>query len=90
MEGGVPLPPIPKHTEKFPESQFNDWGFAKLPLLGPISELSSIYPDNLFYLGPTCSYALGFFWSIKKGHHPILEKLQNITLLSHFQVISES
>ena len=43
MEGGVPLPPIFKQTEKFPESQFNDWGFAKLPLHGPISELSSIY-----------------------------------------------
>ena len=66
MEGGVPLPPIPKQTEKFPESQFNDWGFAKLPLLGPISELSSIYPDILFYLRPTWTFGLGFFGVLKK------------------------
>ena len=86
MEGGVPLPLIFKQTEKFPESQFNDRGFAKLPLLGPISELYSILSRTYLVLWSRT------VWSIKKGHHPILEKLQNInpTLLSHFQVISES
>ena len=90
MEGGVPLPLIFKQTEKFPESQFNDWGFAKLPLHGPISELYSIYPDNLFYLGPTWCFGLGLFGVLKKVIIPFWRNCKISTLLSHFQVISES